>query len=313
MRLLSPFSTLLGLVLVACTAPGLCALPAHAAAPVPPALWEPFTSSATPLIAAPSATGSLKVQVFPFAQPQQVASALAQAPNFTPSSTLNYAMPASATAPASAGQLPTASAHSNPKKPGFWARLGQWFKHKPKRPKKQKHGVAMASINPNTPRWTLPSLWPEGQRPQPTAQEAQLMRFIKTTNPKWDEVGTHVLARWLLEASSQQGIDARILASIIAVESSFRPDAVSSSGAKGFGQLKDDTARWLGIDNAFDPLANVQGTAKYLRILGQTFPEDATKAIASYYLGQGTVQREGVNEAGWAYVQKVERYLQQWP
>jgi soluble lytic murein transglycosylase-like protein len=136
-----------------------------------------------------------------------------------------------------------------------------------------------------------------------------LINFIRKTNPKWNVLGAHVLAYWLIETGKQYEVDSRVLASLIAVESSFRPDAVSSSNAKGFGQLKDDTAKWLGVDDSFDPKQNLQGTAKYLQFLGQKFPDDASKAIGSYYVGQGTVERNGMTDAAWYYVGKVQRYL----
>jgi hypothetical protein len=53
----------------------------------------------------------------------------------------------------------------------------------------------------------------------------------------------------------------------------------------------------------------LQGAAKYLQILGRKFPDDASKAIGSYYVGQGTVERQGMTDAAWYYVGKVQRYL----
>jgi|GEM_PF-6204021 len=154
----------------------------------------------------------------------------------------------------------------------------------------------------------LPRAW-FGRRPEPSQREAQLIKLIRYANPAYDDESAHKLANLLIKKSDDHNIDYRILGSLVATESNFKLDAVSVTGAKGLGQLKDATAEWLGVGNSFDPSDNLHGTAKYLSFLADEFPGDPAKAIASYFVGQGTVKRQGLNEGAINYIIKVQRYL----
>ena len=46
-----------------------------------------------------------------------------------------------------------------------------------------------------------------------------------------------------------------------------------------------DTARELGVKNVYDPKANIQGGAKYLKRLMTLFDNDITLAVAAYNAG----------------------------
>jgi soluble lytic murein transglycosylase-like protein len=77
----------------------------------------------------------------------------------------------------------------------------------------------------------------------------------------------------------------------IEVESAYRQDAVSSVGAIGFGQLMPATARDLGVDPR-DPLQNLDGSARYLAIMLETFG-DPRLALAAYNAGPDAVRQYG--------------------
>jgi hypothetical protein len=243
-----------------------------------------------------------RVSPFPFAKTTDVSKAITDAPVIiaTANTVFPYLLPASKPeSPVAISALSgsTVGAASQAKPRGrfkqFWYNL---FHKKPKKP-------------PASAVYQLNSPWANGKIPNPTLPERQLIGFIQRTNTNWDANNAHVLAHWLVDASNTYEVDYRVLASLLAVESSFRPDAVSATGAKGLGQLKDATAQWLGVANAFDPYQNIQGAAKYLQYLGQLFPNDPAKAVGSYYVGQGTVQRQGLTEAASYYVGKVEKFL----
>jgi soluble lytic murein transglycosylase-like protein len=53
-----------------------------------------------------------------------------------------------------------------------------------------------------------------------------------------------------------------------------------------------ETARYLGVDPD-DPLANLEGGARYLRELLNRFGGDLEKALAAYNAGPGRVQQAG--------------------
>jgi len=92
--------------------------------------------------------------------------------------------------------------------------------------------------------------------------------------------------------------DDRVIAAIIAVESTFKPQAVSRSGAQGLGQLMPGTARGMKIYNSFDIENNIWGTVKYLkkqlvRFGNQPRQRRYELALAAYNAGPGAVRRYG--------------------
>ena len=77
----------------------------------------------------------------------------------------------------------------------------------------------------------------------------------------------------------------------IEVESAYRQDSVSSAGAIGLGQLMPATARDLGVDPR-DPLQNLDGSARYLAMMLETFA-DPYLALAAYNAGPDAVRQYG--------------------
>ena len=95
------------------------------------------------------------------------------------------------------------------------------------------------------------------------------------------------------EASGRYRLDPDLVNSVIKAESAFNPRAVSPKGAQGLMQLMPGTASALGVPNAFDPQANVEGGAKYLRELLERYNFDLRKALAAYNAGPEKVERFG--------------------
>ncbi len=77
----------------------------------------------------------------------------------------------------------------------------------------------------------------------------------------------------------------------IEVESAYRQDTVSNAGAIGLGQLMPATARDLGVDPR-DPLQNLDGSARYLAMMLETFG-DPRLALAAYNAGPDAVRQYG--------------------
>jgi len=92
-------------------------------------------------------------------------------------------------------------------------------------------------------------------------------------------------------ASGRYRLDPDLVNSVIKAESGFNARAVSPKGAQGLMQLMPGTASTLGVPNAFDPQANVEGGTKYLRELLERYDFDLVKALAAYNAGAVAVAR----------------------
>jgi membrane-bound lytic murein transglycosylase MltF len=94
-------------------------------------------------------------------------------------------------------------------------------------------------------------------------------------------------------ASGRYRLDPDLVNSVIKAESGFNVRAVSRKGALGLMQLMPGTASELGVPNAFDPAANVDGGARYLRELLERYNFDLVKALAAYNAGTKRVEQYG--------------------
>jgi hypothetical protein len=94
-------------------------------------------------------------------------------------------------------------------------------------------------------------------------------------------------------AASTHNVSTQLVRAVIQVESDFDSLARSSKGAQGLMQLMPDTARQLGVSNAFDPRQNIFAGVRYLRILLDMFRGDVSLATAAYNGGASNVQRYG--------------------
>jgi soluble lytic murein transglycosylase-like protein len=108
--------------------------------------------------------------------------------------------------------------------------------------------------------------------------------------PTWERRSIHAIIR---EAASAYGIDAALVRAVVWVESRYDPYAESPRGARGLMQLTSDTAREMGVTNAFDPRQNVFGGVKYLSRLIKQHDGDVALALASYNAGPEMVRRFG--------------------
>jgi soluble lytic murein transglycosylase-like protein len=105
-------------------------------------------------------------------------------------------------------------------------------------------------------------------------------------------------------------LDPDLVNSVIHAESGFDSRAVSAKGARGLMQLMPGTANKLGVEDPFDPRANVRGGSRYLRELLERYNFDLVKALAAYNAGpQRVEQYQGVPpyRETRAYVNKIVR------
>src|SRR5438094_9099028 len=92
-------------------------------------------------------------------------------------------------------------------------------------------------------------------------------------------------------ASKRNNLDPDLVNSVILAESGFDPHAVSPKGAQGLMQLMPQTAARMGVQNAMDPAANVEGGTRYLGELLVRYHHDLSKALAAYNAGPDRVEQ----------------------
>jgi soluble lytic murein transglycosylase len=116
-------------------------------------------------------------------------------------------------------------------------------------------------------------------------REGGNIRAAVSVSGDYDEV--------IRSASDRHSIDADLVRAVIKAESGFNSNARSSKGAMGLMQLMPDTARLYNVLNAYDPVDNVEGGVRHLRMLLERFQGDLRLSLAAYNAGSGAVEKFG--------------------
>ena len=93
-------------------------------------------------------------------------------------------------------------------------------------------------------------------------------------------------------AAQKYGVDSSLVSAVAEAESGGDQSAVSEAGAIGIMQLMPGTAEALGV-NPYDAQQNLEGGAKYLRQMLDSFDGDVRKAVAAYNAGPQAVKKYG--------------------
>lgn len=94
------------------------------------------------------------------------------------------------------------------------------------------------------------------------------------------------------DASKAYGVSYDLLVSVAKAESDFNSSCKSKSGAMGIMQLMPATAKYLGVNNAYDAKENIMGGAKYL---AEKLKEHGSikLGLAAYNAGSNAVEKYG--------------------
>jgi len=125
-----------------------------------------------------------------------------------------------------------------------------------------------------------------------------------------DSMPTHIQSL-VNSISKTHGVDPRLVAAVMKVESNYNRFAKSSKGALGLMQLIPATGRRFGVQDFFDPAQNIEGGVRYLKFLSQKFGAgNLDLQLAAYNAGENLVERLGripqIQETV-DYVRKIKR------
>lgn len=143
-----------------------------------------------------------------------------------------------------------------------------------------------------------------------TGESAAPLKDFKTVAPP-KQVPASPYHQQIIKASQTYRVEAALIKAVIMAESGYNPKAVSRKGAQGLMQLMPSTAKWLGVQDAFDPALNIDGGVRYLRRLLDRFDGDVQLALAAYNAGSRYVQKYGgvpPFKATHIYIKKVMKY-----
>ena len=152
-----------------------------------------------------------------------------------------------------------------------------------------------------------------GRDVRPIAQEAraetaQAESTAATTEPEAEMT----LDEHIKEVADRHGVRADLVAAVIEAESEFNPRAVSRRGARGLMQLMPKTAATLGVDDPFDPKANIEAGVKHLRAMMDRFDNNIPLALAAYNAGEvAVIKHRGIPpyRETRAYVKRILKRL----
>jgi soluble lytic murein transglycosylase-like protein len=136
--------------------------------------------------------------------------------------------------------------------------------------------------------------WVAGGKPAPAADEPAIGPAVPAAAWVAANLGAvpAAYAAKVQELAARYDLSPALIEAVVWQESRWHPAARSPAGARGLAQLMPATAQSLGVDPD-DPLANLEGGARYLRYLIDHFDGDIEKALAAYNAGPGRVEQAG--------------------
>ena len=120
------------------------------------------------------------------------------------------------------------------------------------------------------------------------------------------------LDAYVKEVAARYDVPADLVAAVIDAESANNPRAVSRRGARGLMQLMPKTAKSLGVDDPFDPRANIEAGVRHLRAMIDIFGNNLPLVLAAYNAGEvAVIKHRGVPpyRETRAYVKRITKKL----
>jgi len=150
---------------------------------------------------------------------------------------------------------------------------------------------------------------------QPAAQKCRDASGRISPDSQTGSSESRMIEKSIQRAARRYNLPSGLIRGVIRAESNFQVSAVSRAGAQGLMQLMPATARELGVADPFDIEQNIDGGARYLRQMLNSFGGDVKVALAAYNAGPGAVEKYGGQIPPYQeteqYVNRVLRFSKQ--
>jgi len=117
------------------------------------------------------------------------------------------------------------------------------------------------------------------------------------------------IAASIMMYSKEYGVNPKLVAALMSRESRFNPQAVSSSGAVGLGQLLPSTSSAMGLSDPYSIDQNAKGTVRYMSYLLSRFKKYQNQvcfALAGYLEGPNAIESKlGYTDHTRSYVSDI--------
>jgi len=137
-------------------------------------------------------------------------------------------------------------------------------------------------------------------------------KFTWQTLGNTEEFNDGYYDEMIRDISQKHEVEFALVKAVIKAESDFDSGAVSKEGAQGLMQLMPKTAKAQGVNDPFDPTANIEGGVKLLAHLYERYKGNLDLTLSGYNAGETAVNKHnGVPPYSETrnYIIKVRRYL----
>jgi soluble lytic murein transglycosylase-like protein len=126
--------------------------------------------------------------------------------------------------------------------------------------------------------------------PHPTVEEPEVPAVVEPLKPVPPRFA---YSRLVLPIAEKYGMDWRLVAAVMAVESNYNPRVISYKGAVGLMQVMPSTAAQYKIsdEELTVPARNIEAGVRHLKMLNERYKGELELVVAAYNSGEGAVDR----------------------
>ena len=152
---------------------------------------------------------------------------------------------------------------------------------------------------PKKPLWSTKKTMkkPVGMVERKKSDQDTIFSYITSKYKKVSVEDAKKIAKNLVDYGKKYNLDPKFAAAVIARESGFKKDAVSVTGAKGLGQIKDFNYKDLKIKDPFNINQNVDGTIQYLKKMIKKWNENEDSIVVEKAGGNKEVANKRISES----------------